>query len=144
MSWDLILSLFARDQGTFVSVRPATSIWGAPIVDVLVMTSRPSRIPMPFTFWKAYLIQLSALLMNWSPVVSVAPLLGSEIEARLMPKQSSKESCFFTFRLRCNRSFFFLGLVDIGDLHCGLDFFVRARRGGMKDRHITELALVEF
>ena len=74
----------------------------------------------------------------------MAPLLGSEIEARLIPKQSSKESCFFTFRLRCTHSFFFLGLVGIGDFHCGLDCFVRAWRGGMKDRHITELALVEF
>ena len=68
----------------------------------------------------------------------MAPLLGLEIEARLMPKQSSKESCFFNFQLRCSRSFFFLGFVDIRDLHCGgVDFFVRARHGGMKDRRIS-------
>ena len=137
MSWDLILSLFARDQWTFVSVRPATSIWSAPIVAVSGITSRPSRSPIPFTFWNAYLMQLSGLSISWSPVASMAPLLGSEMEARLMPKQSSKDSCFFIFRLRWIRNFFFLGLVDIRDLHCGLDFFVRARRGGMKDRHIT-------
>ena len=98
---------------------------------------------MPFTFWKASLIQLSGLSMRGSPVASIAPLLGSEKALRLMPKQSSRESCVFTFRLRCNRILFFLGLVDTGDLHCSrLIFLARARRVGMKDRHISGLVFV--
>ena len=124
MSCDHTLPLFVWDQGTFVSVRPATSIWSAPIVAVLVMISRPSWIPMPFTFWKAYLVQLSGLSMRGSPVVLIALLLGSEKDLRLMPKQSSRESCVFTFCLRYTCSFFFLGLVDTADLHCCRLFFL--------------------
>ena len=93
MSCDRILSLFAWDQGTFVPVTPATSIWSAPMVAFLVITSRPSQIPMPLTFWKAYLRYLSGLSMRGSPVALIAPLLGLEKDPRLMPKQSSRESC---------------------------------------------------
>ena len=78
MSCDRILSLFAWDQETFVSVRLATSIWTAPIVAVSVMMSRPSWIPMQFTSWKAYLIQLSGLSIRGLPVALIALLLRSE------------------------------------------------------------------
>ena len=99
VSWDHIWSLFAWLQGTFASDRPATSIWSAPIVVVLVITSRPSWIPIPFTFWKAFLVQLSGLSTSGPPVVSVsiALLLGSEMDSRLRPKQSLRESYSSSF-----------------------------------------------
>ena len=137
MSCDCTLPFLVWVQGTFVLESPATSIWSAPIVAVLVLTSKPSRIPMSFIFWNTYLIQLSGLLMRGSPVAPIFLLLGSEKDLRLIPKQSSRESCVFTFRFCCTRSFFFLGLVDIVDLHCcRLICLVRARCGGMKDIHI--------
>ena len=91
-------------------MRPATSSWSAPIVAVSGMTSRPSWIPMPFKFWKSSLIQLYDLLMRGSPVASIAALLGSEKDLRLMPKQSSRESCVFIFFFALYSELLLLGI----------------------------------
>ena len=67
------------------------------LVAISGITSKPSQIPIPFTFWKAYLTQFLGLSRSGSHVASIAPLLGSEMNAMLRPKQSSRESYFLPF-----------------------------------------------